>query len=333
MAMYITNLYGIDSGSTQMISQWNVVKIAEELGFTELGVYHYPIECDTKSELRKRLDGITAAVQEGDIIIFQSPTWNDTRFDKRLLEVLRYHAGVKIAVFIHDVITMMFEGAPMERLLEIIEVYNMADLVIVPSEYMLALLREKGMTVEKVLIQSMWDLPFEGELKRPGFRREVFFPGSPQKFGFVESWKYEVPLHIYTVDDHEVNGQNIYLHAWKNTTELLLEYTKGGFGLIWEQTAPASYYKYHQPHKLSTYLAAGIPVIVKRGLALEQVIQDQGLGFVVDSTKEAADIVKDISEEEYQQLVDNISNISFLIRGGFFTKKLLLDTINYLLLG
>ena len=38
--------------------------------------------------------------------------------------------------------------------------------------------------------------------------------------------------------------------------------------------------------------------------------------------EEAADIVKRISEEEYQELVSNIRNISFLIREGFFTKKL-----------
>ena len=71
---------------------------------------------------------------------------------------------------------------------------------------------------------------------------------------------------------------------------------------------------------------------MKRGFAREQVIWDQALGFVVDSTEEAVDIVKNITEERYQQLVDNVKNISFLVRGGFFTKKLLIDTINYLLL-
>ena len=59
---------------------------------------------------------------------------------------------------------------------------------------------------------------------------------------------------------------------------------------------------------------------------------EYGLGFSVDSAEEAADIVKNITEDEYYQLVDNIKNISFLIRGGFFTKKLLMDTVNYLLL-
>ncbi|WP_286081831.1 sugar transferase [Parablautia intestinalis] len=332
MAMHITNLYGMNPMGTQIIAQQNVVKIARELGFIEMGLYHYPVECDTQGELRKRLDGITSAVGDGDLVIVQLPSWNLTAYDKALLDVLRLHKDIKIAVFIHDVITMMFEGAPQERLLEIIEVYNMADLVIVPSEPMLNFLCQKGLTVEKVLIQSMWDLPFEEELKTPEFQRRIFFSGNPKRFGFVSSWHYDVPLHLYTYEDYKVEGQNIHYGGWKNTTELLLEYSSGGFGLIWEQTAPASYYKYHQPHKLSTYLAAGIPVIVQKGLAREQAIIDYGLGFSVNSTQEAADIVKNITEDEYQTLVENIKNISFLIRGGFFTKKLLIDTVNYLLL-
>ncbi len=32
-------------------------------------------------------------------------------------------------------------------------------------------------------------------------------------------------------------------------------------------------------------------------------------------------------------MLNNIKNISTLIRGGFFTKKLLVDAVNYLMLG
>lgn len=330
MKMHITNLYG--AWGTHAFAQQNVAQIAGKMGYKEIALYSYGAEYDTPGELRKRLDGITSAVEDGDLVIFQSPSWNATYYDKRLLEVIRLHRDIRLAVFIHDVIPMMFEGVPKENYSQAIEIYNMADLVIVPSEEMLALLQKNGLKVERVLIQSMWDLPFSRELKVPEFRRAVFFPGSPKKFGFVSSWNYDVPLELFTNEDFAADGQNIHLNGWKNTTELLMEYGKGGFGLIWPQTAPASYYKYHQPYKLSTYLAAGIPVILRKGLAREQAILEYGLGFSVDSAEEAADIVKNITEDEYYQLVDNIKNISFLIRGGFFTKKLLMDTVNYLLL-
>ena len=149
MTMHITNLYG--AWGTHVLAQQNVAKVARELGFTEMGLYFYPVDCDTGGELRKRLDGITSAVGNGDLVIFQSPSWNALSYDKALLEVIRAHR-VKLAIFIHDVITMMFEGAPEEIYPSLIEIYNMADLLIVPSEPMLEFLKEKGLAVGKVLI-------------------------------------------------------------------------------------------------------------------------------------------------------------------------------------
>ena len=330
MTMHITNLYG--AWGTHVLAQQNVAKVARELGFTEMGLYFYPVDCDTGGELRKRLDGITSAVGNGDLVIFQSPSWNDLSYDKALLEVIRAHR-VKLAIFSHDVITMMFEGAPEEIYPSLIEIYNMADLLIVPSEPMLEFLKEKGLAVGKVLIQPMWDLPFSGELRVPEFQRRIFFSGSLQRFQAISSWNYEIPLRLFGYDEFKGKNPNVHFEGWKNTTELLIEYSKGGFGWISEQTARPEYYRCNQPHKLCTYLAAGIPVLIQKGLVHERTVREYGLGFVVDSFEEAADMVRNISEEEYYQLVNNIKNISFLIREGFFTKKLLIDTVNYLLLG
>lgn len=331
MKMHITNLYG--AWGTHVIAQRNVTKIARELGFREMGLYYYPVDCDSEGELRKRLDGITSAIERGDIVIFQSPSWLVTSYDRALVNNIRTRRNIRLVIFIHDVITMMFKGVPEEALVELVEIYNMADLVILPSERMLSFLQEKGLKVKKVLIQSMWDLPFTEEVRTPGFRRQVFFSGQPGRFRSLMSWNQAVPLHWFTNGELETSGRNIQLGGWKNTVELLTEYMEGGFGLVWEQSERSEYYRYNQPHKLSTYLAAGIPVIMQKGLVHEQTVLDQGLGFIVNSFGEAADIVENISEEEYYRLVNNIKNISFLIRGGFFTKKLLIDTVNYLLLG
>lgn len=332
MKMHITNLYGMHPRGTQIISQRQVVKVAKDLGFKEMNLYRYPVECDTKRELRKRLEGITSSVEKGDIVIVQLPSWNLIGYEKALLDVIRMQEDIKIAVFIHDFIPMMF-GSTEADYQETIEVYNMADLLIVPSEALLGVLREKGLEVEKVLFQPMWDFPFSGDLQMPEFRRQIFFSGSPERFQHVTSWNYEVTLKWFTHADFKADEQNIKVEGWRNMIELLAEYTKGGFGLVWEQTSQSHYYRYNQPHKLCTYLAAGIPVIMQRGLLHERTVQERGLGVVVDSLEEAADVVKNITEEEYQELVMNIRNISFLIKEGFFTKKLLIDTVNYLMLG
>ena len=332
MKMHITNLYGINSRASAVIAQNNVVKIARELGFTEMGIPFCAVSSDSKSELRKQLDGITSALWQDDIVIFQFPSWNGTYYDKYLLKVIRLRANIRLAVFVHDMAPVM-SGKENEDYQKIIDIFNMADLLIVPSERMLSVLRERGLTVKNIMIQSMFDLPFTEDLNMPEFRREIFFSGSQESCSFIETQNMGVPLRLFGFDSLTLNGKNLTFEGWKNTTELMMEYTKGGFGLIWEQAARSDYCAASQLCRLSAYLGAGIPVVVKKGHPHEETVLKYGLGFVVGSPGGAADRVRSVSEDEYFSMVGNIKNISFLIRGGFFTKKLLIDIVNYLMLG
>lgn len=330
--MHITNLHGENPRETRVMAQQNVASLAGALGFMEMPVFQYQGNRATKGDLRKEAARITSVLQDHDIVLFQSPSWNRGDYDRELLKEIRRHRDIRLAIFIHDVMPMMLGGTEYDYQ-QVIESYNLADLVIVPTEAMLDFLRKRGLTVKKTLLQPMWDLPFSQELGKPKFNRQIIFSGSPDRFSFVSSWNYEIPLRLFTDKKMELEGQNICLEGWKNPTELLIEYTKGGFGLVWEQNVQPDYYKSSQPHKLAGYLAAGIPVIVEKGLPHERTVLDYEIGFVADSLEEAVDRVKHVTEEEYRRLADNTRQIGSLVRGGFFTKKLLIDTVNYLMLG
>ncbi len=334
ITIHITNLFGADGKPSHATAQQNVVKLARELGFVELPLqrYPYPIETGTEDELKRQLHMTTSVIKDNDIVFFQSPSWNAAAYDRELVDEIRRHRNIRLVIFIHDMPPMMF-GATEEEFQQIIKIYNRADLVIVPTEPMLDFLRKRGLAVKKTLIQPMWDFPFSGELRDPLFQRQILFSGSPEQFPFLSSWNYDIPLRLFTDDDFEFNGQNILYEGRKNTTELLTEYTRGGFGLVWEQGNHPDYDKCSQPYELSVYLAVGIPVIIKKGLIHEQTVLDYEIGFVVSSLEEVADRVKNTTESEYRQMADNIKNISSLIRGGFFTKKVLVDAINFLMLG
>ena len=83
----------------------------------------------------------------------------------------------------------------------------------------------------------------------------------------------------------------------------------------------------NQPYKLGTNLAAGIPVIVKKGCVHEEFVVKNGLGFAVDTLEEADRIVQNISEEDYRKLYSNVRNIQRLILDGAYTRKTLQDAI------
>ena len=77
------------------------------------------------------------------------------------------------------------------------------------------------------------------------------------------------------------------------------------------------------PYKLSTYLSAGLPVVVPDYLSNADYIREKGLGFVASSLEEANRLVQDCTEEAYAQMVQKAHYTSYLIRNGYFTKEII----------
>ena len=102
-------------------------------------------------------------------------------------------------------------------------------------------------------------------------------------------------------------------------------------GLVWgtsENPADeADYYRLNISHKVSTYLAAGIPVVVPSYLSNASFIREKGLGYVVDSLEEANRLVEETTAEAYQYMVENVYKVNYALKQGYFTKKLLIDAV------
>lgn len=327
MKIHITNLYGQAESSVAQIAQNIVSKTAKELGFLEIGMYSYPVHTDSAQGLSKRIDGMNAAVSNGDVVIIQSPSWNSTEFDDYYVEKLRTYQDIKIIIFIHDVIPLMFKSN--EYLIDkTIETYNKADLLIVPSEKMLDELKKWGLKTKKIVIQHMWDHPTQLVLSPPKFNKLLHFSGSSDRFTFVKEWQFQTLMKYYGNESFNTETLNVTLEGWKNDSELLqaLSHT-GGFGLVWSQKSDVDYYEWNVSHKLSTYLAAGIPVVVQNTLSNKHLIEKNNLGIVVNSLEEANQKIQNLSEETYQNYVSNVGRFRQLIINNFFTKKILIDSV------
>lgn len=333
MKVHITNSYG--AIGTWVKAQNAVTDIAKKnLHYNELGIYHYPVKADTPEMLRVRLDGILASVSLKDVVIMQSPTWNDFAFDERLISLLGAYDGLKKIIFIHDVVPLMNESwnGLMKRY---IDHYNQADLIIAPSEAMVDFLRMKGMTVEKAVVQKMWDCAVSiDNTVRPQFGKVINFAGNPNidsKFAFAKDWKYDDVQLAVTVDDGDwMKGKNISALGWFDNENLLADTLRrnGGFGLLWsEEPFWREYMQKNASYKISVYLAAGIPVIVPSDLAERDTIIRKNLGIVVDSLDEAVDRVVHMNEDTYRKMVNSVEQFSCLLRDSYFTKKALIDAV------
>ncbi|HFI0043514.1 TPA: sugar transferase [Streptococcus suis] len=324
MRIYITNLNGHAASSTAQICQNMVTDIATMLGYRELAIHAYRMDADTPEELSKRLDGVVAGLRHGDVVIFQTPTWNTTAFDEKLMAKLRAYQ-IKIVIFIHDVVPLMFAGNYylMDRT---IAYYNQADVIVAPSQQMIDNLKRHGLTVSKTIVQGMWDHPTSVPQLPASFKKEIHFPGSPDRFSFVKSWNYDVQLNLYARQEVELPDQVKYF-SYRPDEQLLLEMSAGGFGLVWMDDHDKEYQTLYCPYKLGAFVAAGIPVIIQRGLANQEIVEHNGLGMIVDSLDEAVDRINSMSAEDYQAMVARVRSFSSLVRQGFFTRRLLTEAV------
>lgn len=100
------------------------------------------------------------------------------------------------------------------------------------------------------------------------------------------------------------------------------------WGLIWEggrnadnALAGNDYEKINQPHKLSFYLACGIPVIVWNGSFIAQYVSENKCGITVSSLEDIQCAIEKVSETEYAGISRNAKEIGMRLRQGWALKK------------
>ena len=105
---------------------------------------------------------------------------------------------------------------------------------------------------------------------------------------------------------------------------------QGRFGLIWDgdstETCTGFYGKYlavNNPHKLSLYLASDKPVIIWNKAALASFVTQHGVGFAVDSMREAVQVERTIDKEEYLSMTKRAGELGAQLRGGYYTRRVM----------
>ena len=329
MHIHITNANNLYKWSAAKLGQNETLNILKSFDLTEMPIYLYDDSNESWNEKSARFDGLISGLHQGDIVFFQYPTWNAIEWDSALIDRLLLY-GAKVVLFIHDVMPLQFENS-YYLMPKFIQTANKAELVIVPSKQMYNRLVQEGLTVKKYVIQKLWDFNVDIDLHTPSFEKRLYFTGDISRFPFIQDWKYSTPLYCYGNKMDGYDYSKVHFGGWLNKTELLLELSKDGFGLVWGNSEDPKderdYYKMNCSYKLSSYLSAGIPVIVPSYLSNSDFVKDSNIGFVVNSLEEANRVVQECNEERYKEMVSNLKQVQFLINNGYFTKKLFIDAI------
>lgn len=276
----------------------------------------------------------TIRLRKKDVIVLQYPD------QQRSLSIFRTakRKGCKVLTLVHDISELRGwePTAP--------EILNGSDIIICHSESMSEWLTAHY-NVKRLIVLGIFDyISFEGnseaqtgnlrEKKHPTSPWQIVFAGNLNKAGFlkklpdVASSNLIFNLYGGGLPRELKDAQDIKYHG-SCSPDALIEKIKGyDFGLVWDGSSldtcdgpMGEYLKYNAPYKLSSYLAAGIPVIVWKKSAMSKFVEEQGVGIAIKSLSDLATVFRDISQREYIVMKENAEKISSkLARGDFYSK-------------
>ncbi len=294
-------------------------------------LYHFKTASAWKRQLK--------SIEPNSTVIFQFPVKAHTiLFSSVLASLKKRH--IKTIAIVHDLDTLrnaMFYGSTHGYRIkqEEINALKQYDCVIAHNEKMIHSLTEKfGVDRNRLISLEIFDYLIPEGIVKPSEtdisqRNSIIIAGNldRDKCGYAYALPKEPAFELYGANYGGDYADNVHYNGKFHPDELPA-HLHGGFGLVWDgdQTTGCTgifgeYLKINNPHKVSLYLACGIPVIIWEEAAISSFVKKNNCGIVVKSIESIAEVLSGISEEEYKQMKQNAMQTGKKLREGFYTKK------------
>ena len=267
--------------------------------------------------------------KKGDIIFIQYPLPLNNKVRNLFYKIL-LKKNVVIQILIHDLPSIRFRQQDFED-----SILTDADIIICHTDAMKKFLIDIGVNSNNIKILYLFDYITESTNKNQiSFGDKICFAGNLEKSEFIPKLVnvkdlhfclYGLPSLSYTADSHIQ-----YLGKFHPDN---IECLVGDWGLVWDgdsiDTCSGSlgeYLKINSSHKLSLYLAAGIPVIIWEKSSLKEFIESNKLGIAVKSLNDIAYYIKQLSMLDKQMIKKSVQEFSTKLRNG----EMLKDVLNQL---
>ena len=256
--------------------------------------------------------------------IIQYPLENRTVFFPFAIKRLK-RRGTQLIVLIHDIDSLRYRHSIKllpKRLNSLIQdraMMRLADRVIVHNTRMLSvLLKENIIHLEQAVILGMFDYLTTGsplETSKHKLGEAIVIAGNlmPEKAGYVYDLPQDIRFRLYG-PNYEDNGKQANIEYMGSFPPDDLPFNiVGSFGLVWDgdsattcSGAYGDYLRYNNPHKLSLYLAAGLPVVVWSESAVSEFVKQSNVGICINSLLELEDMIKRVSQVEYEEMLKKV---------------------------
>ena len=288
----------------------------------------------------KALAQAFSQLKSGDQLLIQFPMLHHSFFTTRLVRKIQ-RRGVQVYFIIHDLEALRYANLDTVPLKHKIRVHlqessllKVADGVIAHNPIMKSVLVEKGIPEHKLVSLEIFDYLIPNYQEKDGLSKDqpIIVAGNlaQEKAGYLYQLPARPAYNLYGVgfDESRALANETYFGSF--LPDELPAALEGGFGLVWDGDSAETcsgvfgeYLRYNNSHKASLYLASGFPLVVWKQSALSHFVLEKGCGIAVESLHDLKEIIDNLSDADYQDLVDNAKRVGQEIREGHYLKTAL----------
>lgn len=217
----------------------------------------------------------------------------------------------KVSVLIHDLDELRNENTKTDYSL-----MKQAYKVIAHTETMKDYLIKKGVLSNQIYVLHFFDyIALKKRITASQYGNSVTFAGNLMKSNFIKKLKdidglKEIEFFLYgaSCPDGIVGGSNIHYMGKFSPDDISI--IEGDWGLVWDgddietcsSTSGANvgnYLRYNASHKISLYLAAGMPLIVWKDSGIANYVEKNNLGVTISSLNEIPKAISSAQSRVY----------------------------------
>ena len=270
------------------------------------------------------LCGAIYAIKPGTLVLFQYPfaPFGEffTLFFCRCLKLKKCTLIFMVHDLVHYRETLVFDKYE-------IKILNTADELIVHTPKMQELFKSYGINRPcRILWLFDYITPEIPSVKQHS-SNDIAFAGALDKSVFLQdmqSIQYkELELHLYGNQPKDTSTYPNWMKYVGRFSPENVTMLQESWGLSWDgdginalEGVIGNYLKYISPHKVSLYIAAGLPVIISKESALAGFIEENKLGITINSLFDIETAMKNLSAEDLLSIRENVSEMSERLRDG-----------------
>ena len=272
-------------------------------------------------------------LKQGDELLIQLPIINHSFFATHHVKKVQ-KKGVKVHFIIHDLEALRYvnvENFPLKHKIRIqiqeSGLLGIADGIIAHNPIMKSVLVDKGIAEDKIVSLGIFDylIPDFQEKASLTKNQPIIVAGNlaQEKAGYLYSLPTEPAYNLYGVGFDETRKLANQEYFGSFLPDELPAALSGGFGLVWDGDSSETcsgvfgeYLRYNNSHKASLYLASGFPLVVWKQSALSSFVLENQCGIAVESLHDLAQVIEQLTQNDYQKLLKNVRSVGQKIRKG-----------------